>query len=139
MLKDEEKELLEYFDEIKSFPVIVEGKKDKAVLKKLGFKKIIILNKKSLYESVCKYEEEKIIILTDFDKKGEELAKKLELFLRKSDRNARNKLRMLFRKNNLNTIEGINKVIKKVMIYGEACSGNCKIYYLRKIRSKRDS
>ena len=139
MLKDEEKELLEYFDEIKSLPVVVEGKKDKAMLKTLGFTKIITLNKKGLYESVSKYEEEKIIILTDFDEKGEELAKKLELFLRKSDKRSRNKIRKLFRKNNITTVEGLRKIVKKVMLHGEIGSGHGKIYYLREIRGKRDS
>ncbi len=74
--------------------VIVEGKKDKTSLNKIGFKKIFILNqnKKSIQEQAEEIEKNlekdkktKISILMDFDKKGFVLYKKLkqELSLKK--------------------------------------------------------
>jgi 5S rRNA maturation endonuclease (ribonuclease M5) len=122
---------------LKTKPVIVEGRKDKNVLLKLGFKKIITLNKKGLYESVSHLEEERVVILTDFDKKGEQLAKKLELFLRKNDSVARKNLRKLFLKNQIHTIEGLKKIIERRDAYGEVGTGYRKIHDIRKIRSRR--
>ncbi len=118
MLTDEEKELVKYLLQLRKRQVIVEGRKDKEVLVKLGFKKVITLTGKSLYEcaSLCK---ENVVILTDFDRKGEEIAKKLELFLGKSDGNTRNTLRRLFKANKLNTVEGLKKLVRKVVEYGK--------------------
>ncbi len=111
--EDKEKELLEYLEEIKGFTVIVEGVKDKKVLESIGFRHIIMLNPKGLAECVNGIEEEEVVVLTDFDKKGEELAKKLELFLRKPRRDIRKKLRKLFTKSGISTIEGLKKMIKR--------------------------
>lgn len=66
-------------------PIIVEGKRDVKKLKDLGFRKVIPLNGCSLYEislDISKSYEE-VVILTDFDKAGNELASRLNLFLEK--------------------------------------------------------
>ncbi len=112
MISDEEKELLDYLYQIKDEIVIVEGKHDKEVLKRLHFTKIITLTGKSLSEFE-KYREEKVIILTDFDEEGERIAKKLELFLPRRDDIVRKKLRILFKKLNIYTIESLRKIVKR--------------------------
>jgi len=51
--------------------VVVEGKKDKEALQKIGYKgKIVYANK-------LKTPKEKMVILTDFDEEGTEMAKRI--------------------------------------------------------------
>jgi 5S rRNA maturation endonuclease (ribonuclease M5) len=59
--------------------VIVEGKKDRAALQKLGINNIIELNKKPLFQIVedIANSNDECVILTDLDKKGKELFGKL--------------------------------------------------------------
>jgi 5S rRNA maturation endonuclease (ribonuclease M5) len=139
MLKDEEKELLEFLHSIKRKTVIVEGKNDKRVLERIGFKNIITLNQgKSLYDTIEKVKGG-VIILTDFDRKGNELSKKLKLFLRcidcKVDALSRKRLKELFMKNKLTTIQSLKKLIKRGDVHGETCTISSKIHNYRKIRS----
>jgi len=56
--------------------IIVEGKKDKVALEKLGFENIFVLHGKPFYKAIEEIEGKKIkkcIILTDLDKKGKQL------------------------------------------------------------------
>ncbi len=74
-------QLLEWVGKLKICEkvIIVEGIKDKRALEKLRIENVMSL-KKSLYkvaEDMAKLEKE-CIILTDFDKKGKELYKKLK-------------------------------------------------------------
>jgi len=70
-------------------PILVEGRKDKEALRLLGFKGIILLiNKGKSLSNVAdniamKYE--KIIILTDWDKKGDFLAERMKVLLEDND------------------------------------------------------
>ena len=71
--------------ELKSRAVIVEGKKDVRALAALGLTNIIPLNSTPLAEFVQKIIDSNIhevIILTDFDKEGRKLEKKLDLLFR---------------------------------------------------------
>ncbi|GAQ94200.1 5S rRNA maturation endonuclease [Thermodesulfovibrio aggregans] len=76
------REVLHYLYEInKLVPIIVEGKKDKKALRDLGFDgEIITLHSgKSIYEfaETIANKYEKIILLFDWDSKGEELYSKV--------------------------------------------------------------
>ena len=70
-------------------PILVEGRKDREALRLLGFKGIILLiNKGKSLSNVAdniamKYE--KIIILTDWDKKGNFLAERMKVLLEDND------------------------------------------------------
>ena len=90
--------------------IIVEGKKDKAALQRLGIDNIIELNKKPLFEiveNIANFNEE-CIILTDLDKKGKELFRKLNSDLQKNGVKINNKFRnFLFRHTKLRQIEGM--------------------------------
>lgn len=73
-------QLPKQIEKTKNYLVIVEGKKDKIALEKLGFNKIFVFNEtgQSLGERIEKIQElcskkDKICILTDFDKKGKKL------------------------------------------------------------------
>jgi len=74
------REIIEDLSEInKSTPIIVEGKKDAIALRKLGISGEIITlhNGKNLYEFCMEITEryDKVVILLDWDKKGENLNK----------------------------------------------------------------
>lgn len=76
------KKVLQYLYEINKFvPIIVEGKKDKKALRELGFDgEIITLHSgKSIYEfsETVAHRYEKIVLLIDWDEKGQELYKKI--------------------------------------------------------------
>ena len=90
--------------------IIVEGKKDKIALEKLGIKNISTLSKKPLYQVVEEIanENEECIILTDLDKKGKEIYGKLNSQLQRNGVKIDNKLRnFLFKNTKLRQIEGI--------------------------------
>lgn len=76
------REVLHYLYEInKLVPIIVEGKKDKKALRDIGFDgEIITLHSgKSIYEftETIAQKFEKIVLLIDWDEKGEELYSKV--------------------------------------------------------------
>ena len=90
--------------------VIVEGKKDKAALQKLGLNNVMELNKKPLFQIVedVANSNEECIILTDLDKKGKELFGKLNSDLQRRGLKMNNKFReFLFKHTKLRQIEGI--------------------------------
>ena len=96
--------------------IIVEGKKDKTALQKLGITNIVQLNKKPLFQIVEEVADsnDECIILTDLDKKGKELYGKLNSNLQKNGIKVNNKFReFLFKHTKLRQIEGINTYINK--------------------------
>src|SRR3989338_5346380 len=95
--------------------VIVEGKKDKAALQKLGINNIIELNKKPLFQIVedIANSNDECVILTDLDKKGKELYGKLNSDLQKRGLKVNNKFReFLFKHTKLRQIEGIDTYLE---------------------------
>ena len=97
--------------------IIVEGKKDKAALQKLGLSNIIELNKKPLFQIVEEVSgsDDECIILTDLDKKGKELYGKLSSDLQKHGVKVNNKFReFLFRHTKLRQMEGIDTHFEKL-------------------------
>ncbi|MBI1934962.1 toprim domain-containing protein [Candidatus Woesearchaeota archaeon] len=92
--------------------VIVEGRKDKNALNKLGIRNIIELNKKPLFSIVEEAAGQKeCIILTDLDRKGRELYGKLNSGLQERGVKVDNRLRnFLFKSTKLRQIEGILKL-----------------------------
>lgn len=112
--KIEKERLLELLEKIKHKTVIVEGKRDKKILYSFGFTKILTLES-GPYKTTLKAEKAKnVCILTDFDSEGEELAKKLNLFLQslgcKIEHNMRRKLKFMFVKLRLTTIEDLKSL-----------------------------
>ncbi|MBS7610865.1 toprim domain-containing protein [Candidatus Bathyarchaeota archaeon] len=73
--------LRELYDACENSVYVVEGRRDKLALRRLGFRGKIValktLNRSlnSIVENLC--DERQIIILTDFDNEGEELATRL--------------------------------------------------------------
>lgn len=105
-------EIHETIDKYKDMLVIVEGKNDEKALRKLGFKRIIILNK-PLFEVVEEVNEKTVIILTDLDKKGKQLYGRLKKDLNKRGISVDDKLRNLLFKTDLRQIEGLTHYLCK--------------------------
>jgi 5S rRNA maturation endonuclease (ribonuclease M5) len=98
--------------------VVVEGKKDKLALEKLGFQNIFVINEtgKSLYEKIeeieIKAKKKKICILTDFDKKGKKLYLLLKSELGEKKVKLNNAFRSILLKQNISHIEGLASFIE---------------------------
>lgn len=98
-----------------SKPIIVEGKRDKQALLNIGIQKsrIITLNKPlfEISEQTAK-KTNKVIILTDLDKEGKKLYKKLKTELSTLGVEIDNKFReFLFKHTKISHIEGIDTYI----------------------------
>ena len=94
--------------------VIVEGKKDKAALEKLGIKNIFTLSKKPLFHIIEEIsgKNKDVVILTDLDRHGKELFGKLNSGLQYHGVKVDNKFReFLFKKTKLRQIEGITNYL----------------------------
>ncbi len=104
----------------KTIPVIVEGKNDVSALRRLGLVgEIIALNKgESLYDFCADIAERfhRVIILLDWDKKGEILNKTLSVYLKghwEEFSSFRELLRLLCQKE-IKDIEGIPKLLRRL-------------------------
>lgn len=112
--------LQEQIEKAKEQFIIVEGKKDKASLEKLGFKHIFILNEtgKSLHEKIEQIEnkanKQKVCILTDFDKRGKKMYLFLKTELIKKSVKLDSSLRVAFLKSGLSHIEGSFNFLKNL-------------------------
>jgi len=115
------KEVIEALCRInKIIPVIIEGKKDAAALRKLGLAGEIITlhNGKSLYDFCTDITERfhRVIILLDWDEKGENLNKTLSENLKghwEEFSSFRELLRLLCQKD-IRDIEGIPKLLRRL-------------------------
>lgn len=95
--------------------VIVEGKKDKAALGKIGIhNNVFVLNAKPLFVVAEEIAElyGGAVILTDLDEEGKKLYGKLNTLLQRQGVRVDNSLRnLLFKNTRLRQIEGIDKFI----------------------------
>lgn len=115
------KEIIRALCEVnKTIPVIVEGKNDVSALRRLGLVgEIIALNKgNSLYDFCADIAEKfhRVIILLDWDKKGESLNKTLSMYLKghwEEFSSFRELLRLLCQKE-IKDIEGIPKLLRRL-------------------------
>ena len=90
-------------------PIIVEGKKDKAALKKLGIANIFTIKEPlfKLCEELSK-KHDSVIILTDLDKEGKRLYSKLKENLERNGVKVDDSFRkFLFKETKLTQIEGL--------------------------------
>jgi 5S rRNA maturation endonuclease (ribonuclease M5) len=89
--------------------VVVEGRKDEEALRKIGYRGKIV------YADKLKKVEDKIVILTDFDKEGKDIAKKLiETIGEKNvDKYFRNEVRRILKSIGRNDIQSISNLCEK--------------------------
>lgn len=86
--------LIQFLENI-DCPVIVEGKSDMEALKRFEVENIYPLNGRPLFKVALRISEkhDNVLVLTDFDKEGRKLAKKLNSFLTSFGATPKNKLR----------------------------------------------
>lgn len=95
--------------------ILVEGKKDKIALRKLGVDSAIFLlnNKKSLVETSETIAASDIILMLDSDLKGRELTRKMKNHFQAQGVHVNTKLgRMLLRAAKTRTVESLDRVLK---------------------------
>lgn len=94
--------------------IIVEGKKDKAALEKLGISNIISISRKPLYSFIESIEAKEVIILTDLDRTGKRLYSILKHCLQSKGIKVDTYFReYLFRNSKITQIEGLYHYLKK--------------------------
>jgi len=112
--REVEEELVELLKENKDVTVIVEGKRDKEVLCSLGFNKILTIHK-GIYETAEELKEKDVLLLSDFDSEGRQIAKKLNLILQhlgyNVDKETRRKVGLMFTKLKIRKIEELRGVL----------------------------
>jgi 5S rRNA maturation endonuclease (ribonuclease M5) len=124
-------------------PIVVEGKKDKAALSKLGFGKIIDISGKSLHEISDRVKSsncDSVIILTDFDKEGEIKASQLKKLFTHLEIKVNSFARKRFESLGIHEIEELNSFTKIMEddYYGKTCSIYDKIFDRSRIYSRRN-
>ncbi|MBN2052171.1 toprim domain-containing protein [Candidatus Woesearchaeota archaeon] len=105
--------LYEMVEKYKQYLVIVEGKRDKVALEELGFEHIMPLNGRPLYDVAENVQEKQVIILTDLDKKGEEIYSRIKKDLDKRGVEVDDTLRNLLFKTELRQIEGLTNYLRR--------------------------
>lgn len=106
-------ELLELIEEVVDISAVVEGKRDKAALLKLGFVDIHTLDA-PLYKVVERFDKgETVQILTDLDKKGRELYQRLYHEFAQRGVRVDNRLRHALFDTDLSHIEGLTNWIRR--------------------------
>jgi len=107
----DQEEFFQYINKIKNSNsiIIVEGKRDKRALEKLGLNNIMELNK-PIFEIIedISLKNKDCIILTDLDKKGKQLYGKLNSGLQRFGVKVDNRFReFLFKNTKIRQIEGL--------------------------------
>jgi 5S rRNA maturation endonuclease (ribonuclease M5) len=106
-------DLYQEMENIKNTLVLVEGPNDKKSLEKLGFSKVVFMNR-AMYKIVEQLEEEEeIVLLTDLDQHGKGLYKYFyQEFTRRGVR-VNNRLRILLTQTPVRHIEGLAHYMEK--------------------------
>ena len=91
--------------------IIVEGKNDKKALQHFNLENIVTLAT-PLYKILEMMWKEKVVILTDFDKKGKQLYKKIKSLCSQRGFYIDDTLRLLLLKHKLSHVEGLATFIK---------------------------
>ena len=144
MLIPLEKALDELSEESEEFAVIVEGKRDKESLYRLGIRRVFVINTFSGYEDLAEtlytLGVRRVVILTDFDRKGREIRKKLVPHLANWGIVEIYRLRKLIR--DLTGVKEIEALYERVLeieggdFNGEDLRRFRKVRYSRKTRGK---
>ena len=102
-MNDLEREL----EKAKHKVVLVEGMKDKKALESLGFKKIITLKNRPLFEVIESIQEKEIVLLNDLDAEGKKLFSVLRKGLQRRGIKINIKLRLELFKTGYRQIESL--------------------------------
>jgi len=106
-------ELLKRLSE--KYPVIVEGKRDYAVLRRFGIGNIYTLSGKNYFDLVesLPSQTEKVVLLTDIDRQGEKIFKKLSEILKKYNIEVVDEPRNYLKRLGIEEVEQISELLFK--------------------------
>jgi len=126
--------------DLNEFSIIVEGKRDKEALEKLGIRDIFVISGKSIDNFIDTLpKDRKYIVLTDFDKEGERKMKKIHDLLLKNKFVLNKKLRLsvknLFRIVKIEELRKISK-FKEDVYHGKISTIDYKILNRSRIHRK---
>ena len=97
-----------------NIPIIVEGRNDKKALQELGLENIFTLNM-PLFKIVERISGKEVVILTDLDKKGKQLYRRIQHDCIHHGIKVNNRLRhFLFRETQLSHIEGLGTYLRNL-------------------------
>ncbi len=109
-------EIFSHLQQIQDYniPVIVEGHNDKKALQELGLDNIFTLNM-PLFKIVERIQGKEVVILTDLDKKGKQLYRRIQHDCIHHGIKINNQLRhFLFKETQLSHIEGLATYLKNL-------------------------
>jgi 5S rRNA maturation endonuclease (ribonuclease M5) len=117
---------------LKEFSLIVEGKRDKNVLEQLGFSNIFTIAGSSIDQFFNRLpENERYVVLTDFDSEGERKKEKIYKLFEKNkmsfNSNLRLKIKDLFKVIEIEELVKLLK-LKEDVHHGEISSINYKVF-----------
>jgi len=124
--------------------VIVEGKKDKEAISKLGFESILDISGKTLEETaniVSSKDVNHVIILTDFDEAGEDKASRLAKLFTHYKIKTVSSIRTLFKSLKISQIEEITSFTKLLEddYHGKTCPIYNKIFNRSRVLGRRNN
>jgi len=139
-------ELEKTIEEIKKYDklcIIVEGKKDKLVLEKVGLENVLDISGKTICEILDKIKSnnfQNTIILTDFDDEGKLKASQLTKLLQHHKIHILPNIRKKFMSFKIYKIEELKRFTKFMEddYYGKTCSIYDKIFNRGRVHSRRD-
>ena len=104
---DREEMLREFLDSI-DCPVIVEGRKDKTTLERLGVAEVVQLNEgRPLYEIIESLQCSRVVVLTDFDRAGKSMRRRLLSLMSLYGISESRKPREIFARMRVGCVEGL--------------------------------
>jgi len=107
--RETREELLRELADSLDCPVIVEGRKDKEALERLGVRDVIQLNNgRPLYETIESLEGMTVAILTDMDETGKSLRRRLLCAMSQYGITENRKPREIFARMRVGCVEGID-------------------------------
>lgn len=110
------KNLDEWIEKLRSsnFRIFVEGFEDKKALEYFEIKKVTVIKGKPLFEIAESCSEREVVILTDLDKEGKSLYRKLKIELLANGIKINDKFRIfLFKETKLRQIQGLKRYYEK--------------------------
>lgn len=111
--QQEKEELLKELLRIRNRTVIVEGKRDRAVLCSLGFTNVLTIQRGPFAVAEELEGKDEPVVMTDFDPEGRLFAAKINHFLRnRTDRETRRRIGLLFTRLEIRAIEEIKTITK---------------------------
>lgn len=129
-----------FLESFRDYSLIVEGKKDKKALESLGLDNIFEISGKSVERLLLKLpRDRKYVVLTDFDREGEDKKRKIYKLFEKNrmsfNPSLRRKVKDFFKVSKIEELISISKLMEDVY-YGKISTVNYKVFNRSKLYRK---